>query len=256
MAKKNTLSQLTLPETLQEKLQDFAQQIDVIARDNLMAIYLYGSVTHKVFAHASDQVNVLIVLKNAKVEHIENISQVVSKAKKDFNLQPTIITKEEVKTSTDVFPIEFTDMKVKNTIIWGEDVFKNIQISMEDLRLACELELKKRLFELRSYFVLNLKYPQLLVEKLLQDFPAFMMQVDTLFYIRSGYFANSTEELLKEIFKTFHIQNAKIKKVYEIYKNPKEAPSDLLEIVDLYDDYLSIVARITNFADAMQIYNK
>ncbi|MDW8297014.1 MAG: hypothetical protein RMJ97_09035 [Raineya sp.] len=256
MARKNSATTLTLPKDLQEKLQDFAQQIEVIARDNLLAMYLYGSVTHKVFSNLNAQINLLIVLKNAKVENIENISQAVSKAKKAFNLEPTIITKEEVKTSADVFPIEFTDMKVKNTLIWGEDVFKNVQISMEDLRLACELELKKRLFHLRSFFVLNLKHPQILVEKLLQDFPEFMMQADTLFYIRSGYFANSTNELLKEIFKTFHIQNAKLKKVYEIYQNPAQAPTDLLEIVDLYNDYLSVVAKVAHFADSMEVYKQ
>ncbi|WP_448529149.1 hypothetical protein [Raineya sp.] len=256
MGRKNTPVQLSLPKDLQEKLQDFAQQIDVIARDNLLAIYLYGSVTHKVFENPNAQINVLIVLKSAKVENIENISQAVSKARKSFNLEPTIITKEEVKTSADVFPIEFTDMKVKNSLIWGDDVFKNVHISMEDLRLACELEVKKRLFHLRSYFVLNLKQPQLLVEKLLQDFPEFMMQADTLFYIRSGHFATSTDELLKEIFKTFHVQNAKLKKVAEIYQNPTQAPSDLLEIVDLYNDYLSVVAKVAHFADSMQVYKE
>ncbi len=256
MARKNTAVRFSLPKDLQEKLQDFAQQIDIIARNNLLAMYLYGSVTHKVFENSNTQINVLIVLKSAKVENIENISQAISKARKSFNLEPTIITKEEVKTSADVFPIEFTDMKVKNTLIWGDDVFKNVLVSMEDLRLACELEFKKRLFHLRSYFVLNLKQPQLLIEKLLQDFPEFMIQADTLFYIRSGYFATSTDELLKEIFKTFHIQNAKLKKVAEIYKKPSQAPTNLLEIVDLYNDYLSVVAKVAHFADSMQVYRE
>ncbi|MDW8297590.1 MAG: hypothetical protein RMJ97_11970, partial [Raineya sp.] len=78
MTRKNTPVQLSLPKDLQEKLQDFAQQIELIARDNLLAMYLYGSVTHKVFSNLSANVNLLIVLKNAKVENIENISQAVS----------------------------------------------------------------------------------------------------------------------------------------------------------------------------------
>jgi hypothetical protein len=243
-----------IPSDLSGKIEDFARQIDIIAKDNLVAIYLYGSVTHKIFENPSTNIKILIVLKSAKVESIENISPAIAKAKNTYNIDTTIITKEEVKTSADVFPIEFTDMKVKKFLIIGDDVFKNIQISMEDLRRSCELELKKRLINLRSFFVLNLKHPKLLVENLLQDLSGFLMQADTVLYLKAGHFANSTEELLKEIYKDFHIQNTTLKKVYEIYKDASKAPTDLLEIIDLYNDYLSVVMKVSQFADALQVY--
>mgnify|MGYP005845328277 CR=1 FL=1 len=243
-----------IPANLAGKIEDFARQIDIIAKDNLIAIYLYGSVTHKVFDNPSTNVKILIVLKSAKVEEIENISAAIAKAKKVSNIDTTIITKEEVKTSADVFPIEFTDMKVKKFLLIGDDVFKNVHISMEDLRRSCELELKKRLFDLRSFFVLNLKHPKLLVENLLQDLSGFLMQADTVLYLKAGHFANSTEDLLKEIYKDFHIQNATLKKVYEMYKDANKIPTDLLEIIDLYNDYLALVMRVAQFADALQVY--
>ncbi|GAB4124729.1 MAG: hypothetical protein OHK0045_02340 [Raineya sp.] len=243
-----------IPANLAGKIESFARQIDIIAKENLVAIYLYGSITHKVFDNPSTNIKLLAVLKSAKVEEIENISLAIIKAKKEFNIDTKIITKEEVKTSADVFPIEFTDMKVKKFLLIGEDVFKNVQISMEDLRRSCELELKKRLFELRSFFVLNLKHPKLLVEKLLEDLSGFLMQADTVLYLKAGHFASSTEDLLKEIYKDFHIQNATLKKIYEMYKDTSKVPTDLLEIIELYNDYLSVVMRVAQFADALQVY--
>jgi hypothetical protein len=243
-----------IPAHLAGKVEDFARQIDIISKDNLIAIYLYGSITHKVFNNPSTNIKLLIVLKSAKVEEIENISSAIARAKKDYNIDTTIITKEEVKTSADVFPMEFTDMKVKKFLLIGDDVFKSVHISMEDLRRSCELELKKRLFDLRSFFVLNLKHPKMLVENLLQDLPGFLMQTDTVLYLKSGHFASSTEDLLKEVYKDFHIQNTTIKKVYEIYKDINKMPTDLLEIIDLYNNYLAVVMKVAQFADALQVY--
>lgn len=243
-----------IPSDLEAKIEDFARQIDIIAKDNLVAIYLYGSVTHKVFDNPSTNIKLLIILKSAKVEEIENISPAIARAKKDYNIDTTIITKEEVKTSADVFPIEFTDMKVKKFLLIGDDVFRNIHVSMEDLRRSCELELKKRLFDLRSFFVLNLKHPKLLVDNLLQDFPSFLTQADTVLYLKTEHFAESTEELLKKIYKDFHIQNSTLKKVYELYKDSQKIPTDLLEIIDLYNDYLAVVMRVAQFADALEVY--
>jgi len=243
-----------IPANLAVKIESFTRQIDIIAKDNLVAIYLYGSVTHKVFDNPSTNLKILIVVKSAKVEEIENISVAIVKAKKEFNIDTSIITKEEVKTSADVLPIEFTEMKVKKFLLIGDDVFKNVHISMEDLRRSCELELKKRLFDLRSFFVLNLKHPKLLVENLLQDFPGFLVQADTVLYLKAGHFANSTEDLLKEVYKDFHIQNTTLKKVHEMYKDANKVPTELLEIIDLYNDYLAVVMRVAQFADALQVY--
>jgi predicted nucleotidyltransferase len=243
-----------MPQSVASKLEDFARKIDIIAKDNLMAVYLYGSVTHQIFDHPQSSISVLIVLKSAKIEDIENISPVLYKAQKDFQLEATIITREETKTSADVFPIEFTDMKVKKFLLIGEDVFKNVHISMEDLRLSCELELKKRIFSLRRFFVLNLKHPKLLMENLIADFPSFLMQVDTVLYLKAGRFATSTEELLKEVYKELHIQNTTLKKIHEMSKKRQDALTDMLEIIDLYNDYLAVVSKMATLTDGLEVY--
>ncbi|MCU0436297.1 MAG: hypothetical protein MUC49_00180 [Raineya sp.] len=243
-----------MPKGVVSKLEDFATNISIIAKDNLMAIYLYGSVTHKFFDSPQASISILLVLKSAKVEDIENISPILYKAKKEFNLESNIITKEETKTSADVFPIEFTDMKVKKFLIMGEDVFKSVHISMEDLRRSCELELKRRVLSLRRFFVLNLRQPKLLIENLIEDLPAFLMQIDTVLYLKAGHFAVSTEELFKEVYKEFRIQNATLKKVYEMGKKGAESPSDLLEIIDLYNDYLSVVTKVAHLTDGLAVY--
>jgi len=243
-----------MPKGVISKLEDFSTNIGIIAKENLMAIYLYGSVTHKIFDRPQTSISILIVLKSAKVEDIENISPILYKAQKDFNLETTIITREETKTSADVFPIEFTDMKVKKFLIWGDDVFKNVNISMEDLRLSCELELKKRVLSLRRFFVLNLKNPKVLIDNLINDLPSFLMQMDTVLYLKAGNFATSTDDLLKNVYKEFRIQNATIRKVYDISKNTQESPTDLLEIIDLYNDYLSSVTKVAQLTDGLQVY--
>jgi hypothetical protein len=64
-----------------------------------------------------------------------------------------ILTQEYVLNSIDVFPIEFSEIKEQHKIIFGEDIFKDLDIPLKDVRLLCEQQVKGKLLHLRQGYL-------------------------------------------------------------------------------------------------------
>jgi hypothetical protein len=66
---------------------------------------------------------------------------------------PLLLTREEFAGSLDAFPIEYGEILDTNRILFGVDPFAGMTISREDLRRACEVQVKSHLVHLRENYV-------------------------------------------------------------------------------------------------------
>ncbi len=66
---------------------------------------------------------------------------------------PVYFTAAEMETAGDVFPIEFHYMEHARKVLYGRDVFENIQISDKYLRHQTEFELRSNLIKLRRKYI-------------------------------------------------------------------------------------------------------
>ena len=66
---------------------------------------------------------------------------------------PLIMTPKYIDESSDVFPMEFLNIKLLHYPVFGNDIFKNLEISASYLRRQCERELKARLIGLRQGYI-------------------------------------------------------------------------------------------------------
>lgn len=72
---------------------------------------------------------------------------------KKIDIVPMVFTKDEIKNAVDVFPVEFLNIKKRRTILYGEDIFKDIEISKEKLRHQLEFEFRSKLIHLRQAYL-------------------------------------------------------------------------------------------------------
>ena len=63
------------------------------------------------------------------------------------------LTRDYVLNSLDVFPIEFSEIKDQYKVIFGDDIFKDVEIPSKDVRLLCEQQVKGKLLHLRQAYV-------------------------------------------------------------------------------------------------------
>ena len=66
---------------------------------------------------------------------------------------PLLLTKDEFAGSLDAFPIEYGEIIDTHQLLYGVDPFTGLSIRADDLRRACEVQVKSHLLHLRENFV-------------------------------------------------------------------------------------------------------
>ncbi len=138
----------------EEKLTEIVRRLQEAAGDNLQSIVLYGSAARGDFhVHKSD-LNLLCVLKSAKVQELARIAAIV----RWWSVQlrepaPRIFTHEELSRSADVFAIELLDIGQHHRVLFGSDPVEGIKVPMNLHRVELEHELRTALQKLRAHFL-------------------------------------------------------------------------------------------------------
>lgn len=133
-------------------LAELVEKLRRVYAAELVSITLYGSAASGEFAPGHSNVNVLIVLSDTSLQNIARVSPLLSSTRYR-QITPLFFTEEHIRTSTDVFPIEFLDMKENYRVLYGKDLLKDLRIDTRNLRFQCEQELKSKLINIRSAYL-------------------------------------------------------------------------------------------------------
>ncbi len=66
---------------------------------------------------------------------------------------PLILPREEFRRSLDAFPLEYSAIHATQTALFGEPPFDGLAIAPEDVRRACEVQVKSHLLHLREGYI-------------------------------------------------------------------------------------------------------
>ena len=147
------MEQLKIAGRYKGVLQGFIQDLKSKYKEELVSLILYGSAASGEFVDKHSNLNLLVVLKNPGLEAIKRSSKLIRRFK---TANALFLTEDFIFNSTDIFPIEFLDMRENYFVLYGKDLLKDIQIDMRNLRFQCEQELKAKLLKLRqAYLLLN-----------------------------------------------------------------------------------------------------
>ena len=86
---------------------------------------------------------------------------------------PLLLPEEEFRRSLDAFPLEFGEIVRAHERLYGEDPFEGLVIAREDLRRACESQVKSHLLHLREGFMESGGHPQAVSDLVSASAPAF-----------------------------------------------------------------------------------
>ena len=146
------MQELRIGEVHKNKLQDFVSSLKDIFKEGLVSVILYGSAARGEFTLRNSNLNVLVVLADAGLPNLKKCTALVNRLKYR-KFEALFLSREYIQTSTDVFPIEFLDMKENYSVLFGEDVLKTAQVDTRNLRFQCEQELKGKLIHLRQAYL-------------------------------------------------------------------------------------------------------
>lgn len=160
-------------EKLTELTNEFVSRIRAAAGDNLVSVVLYGSGADGEFHPEYSDLNLLCVVRDSSFASIAKISDVAQWWRAKKHHPPLILTLQELKTSADVFSIEFVDMKQRYRVLFGEDVLQTLDVPMALHRFQLEYELREKLLLLRQHVLVAGKNEKQLWEVMLHSLSSF-----------------------------------------------------------------------------------
>ncbi len=136
--------------------KELINNISAVMGNNLTSILIYGSYVRGDFIKGKSDINILIVRKKRNNNELSKLHKIIKKWHFKINMDiPLILTENEIKTSTDVYPMEYSDIKDNNIVLYGKDIFKSLKINNKNLRLELENQVKSKLILLRRNYIIK-----------------------------------------------------------------------------------------------------
>jgi hypothetical protein len=147
-----------------KRIGSFLNEVLSSYRERIHSIYITGTAITEDFHEERSDVNSIVMLKEMDLKFLEMLAPLGKKYGKHKVAAPLIMTPDYVRTSLDVFPIEFLNFKYIHSTVYGDDIFRDIEINRMDLRHQCERELKTKLIWLRQGYLSSLGDRKVLAE--------------------------------------------------------------------------------------------
>lgn len=144
--------------------------------ERLVSVVLYGPAAHGDDYRAVRQLHLLIVTADLGPETLAQLGDPIRWWLKSGEAWPRLFTRELLRDSLDIYPIELLDITRHHRVLHGQDPLAEITpAAPELLRLQCERELREKLMRLREGYVETRARPKALRELLAASYTSFAL---------------------------------------------------------------------------------
>ncbi len=231
-------------------LTSLVDEVSLLCRDNVMAVYLYGGAAGEGYAPERSNLNTLIVLKKIEIDALMGIAGIYKKGAKVRVVAPLILTPAYIRSSVDVFPIEFLDIKENSILLTGADLLKEIAIDLSHLREQCEREIKGQLVRFRGSFLEvngDRKGMEQLVIKAISNL---IFPLKNILRIVNHLIPEGSEAVIRSCCKTMNVTNTPFLDAWAMKREGRKV--SLEGLYALISGYMSALEDISNKIDAMK----
>ena len=142
-------------QTGQQHLAAFMEKLRHAAGDNLVCLAVYGSAASEDFHPDFSDLNMLCVLRDLSQSSLQSLTTAIAWWTGHRYPAPLVFSQQEIQRDTGIFPIEMVDIRRQHHVLFGENIFENLQIPMERHRYQLEHELRTKLLSLRQHYLLS-----------------------------------------------------------------------------------------------------
>ena len=223
--------------------------------DSLVMTALYGSAAAGGWVQGVSDINILIVVDNADPTRLFELGKSARKTLAKYRITPHILSKKELLTSSDIFPVEYLELKNTMLLIQGDDLFIEMEIANKNLRHQVESMLRGSVQTLRQ-IILGTSGDSRLLKRTLSDwagsqlslFRALISLTDAM-KGSAGTEEASTENLISQLASRFDINQEPFDKLLELRTSVSNKASLQLQelVVDLQTQYLAMLDVVDSY---------
>ena len=133
----------------------FIEKLKSLYKERLVSVIVYGSCAEEECSAVCPDINSIVIIDKLEAADLETLQPLLKDWVKTKSPVPLFMDREEWFNSTDVYPIEYSDIKARYRIVYGEDIVEPIVLDHKNLRHQCEYELKSLLIKLRQSYVIK-----------------------------------------------------------------------------------------------------
>src|ERR1700723_2964824 len=231
----------------QAKIDEFVKRIREAAGPNMESIILFGSAVAGDFHPGLSNLNLLCVLRDSSFTALQSLAPVAKWWDSQRQPPPLCMTRTELERSTDVFTIELLDMQQHRRVLLGEDVVRDLQISMHVHRVQVEYELREKLILLRQQLLLAAGNNSRLWDLLLRSVPSFGTLFRHALIALGDNSPSRRREAAQALAKRAGFDPSAIDQVLDVREH--KADPKKMDINDLVTGYLAAIEKVAASVD-------
>ena len=137
----------------EKHIAEFVERLKRAAGTNLECLVLFGSAASEEFHAGFSDVNMLCIVRELSAATLDSLAAAFAWWTAKKYPAPLVFSRTELERSADTFPIELFDIGQRHRVIYGEDIFKAMQVPMDKHRVQVEHDLRTKLLTLRQLYI-------------------------------------------------------------------------------------------------------
>ena len=233
-----------------KKITPFMEEILAEYQEKIHSIHVTGTAVTDDYNEKISDVNSIFVLKKMDMKFLELIAPLGKKYGKHKVAAPLIMTPDYIKTSLDVFPIEFLNFRLIHSTVFGEDILENLEIKRMDLRHQCERELKSKLIQLRQGYISSQGDRKILTEGFVSSITGYIPLFRGILSLFGKELPVRQSEVIAALSKAINADTGVFAKILEV-KHGKISLS-IEELNTIFEDYYTATEKIGKIIDEIK----
>ncbi len=238
-----------LPCEVRKLFLPFLEKFVALVSKDLSSLFIFGSATGSNYIAGHSDVNSVAVVQSITPALLCHILDLMKTVRSKRIKAPLVLTNEHIRSSLDVFPIEFLEMKDQYVTVYGYDCLKDMTIDDRHARLFCEQQIKGRLIHIRQEYVHSRGHrgniELLMKESLNTLFPVFR----TLLRMRQVPLVQDKCQILEKIKDLFHIDVDAMLLIWKDKKNDRRISGK--DVHDVFGQYIIELENLANVVDQL-----
>ena len=158
---------------MEETLTALLERLRPAFGEHLVSVILYGSAAAGDWYEHSSDLNILCVLDQISPHELLQSEPIFRWWREQGHPPPLLLSEEEVRSSSDAFPMEYQDLEEHRRVLHGRDVIDGVTIDKSFYRAQVEHELRAKQIRLRQKAAEVLSNPDRLLRLMTESVSTF-----------------------------------------------------------------------------------
>jgi predicted nucleotidyltransferase len=239
-----------LPAEVRQTLRAYLKEIQSLLGDNLEAVVLYGSAARGDYLSDRSNVNLLLLLRSVDSALLARYAKLHRQWNRERIVVPLMLTRDELKLSAELFPLEYAEMKDHHVLLGGEDPFETLPIDLGRLLLQSQQEISGNLVRLRQRLVEGGGRPEAIAILLALSVTSLLPALRGLLRATGRSYRSTTDALLDQVESEFGMDLSPLREAWNV-KCESRTPGPL-ELPRFFERYTNCLAALRDKADTMK----